>query len=200
MLEDMLRTCVIDFGNGWDNHLLLVELCWTEVSDSQLIGPEIIHETTEKIIQIRSRMQVIRGRQKSYADMVAKVGPVAYRLKLPQELGGIHNTFHFSNMKKFLSDESLVIPLEEIQVDDKLHFIKELVEIIGQEIKQLKRSHIAIIKVKNKQEKDKIGTKPDQIKKPGKRRKAQQCRRPVTIKKAEKRRKIRTQGTKTGKP
>ncbi|GJU26731.1 hypothetical protein Tco_1165352 [Tanacetum coccineum] len=61
MLEDMLHACVIDFGKGWDRHLPLVR-------DAQLTGPEIIHETTEKIIQIKKRIQAARDRQKSYAD------------------------------------------------------------------------------------------------------------------------------------
>ncbi|GKA74423.1 putative reverse transcriptase domain-containing protein [Tanacetum coccineum] len=91
-LEDMLRTCVIDFGKGWDKHLPLVEfaynnsyhtsikaapfealygrkcrspICWAEVGDVQLTGPEIVHETTEKIVQIKSRIQAARDRQKS---------------------------------------------------------------------------------------------------------------------------------------
>ncbi|GJT12985.1 putative reverse transcriptase domain-containing protein [Tanacetum coccineum] len=95
-LEDMLRTCVIDFGGSWDRHLPLVEfsynnsyhasikaapfealygrkcrspVCWSEVGDSQLIGPELIHETTEKIIQIKNRLLTARSRQKSYADV-----------------------------------------------------------------------------------------------------------------------------------
>ncbi|GKD95912.1 hypothetical protein Tco_1379809, partial [Tanacetum coccineum] len=80
--------------------------------------------------------------------IIAKVGPVAYRLELLQELSSVHNTFHISNFKKCLSDESLVIPLDEIQVDDKLHFIKEPMEIMDREIKQLKRSRIPIIKVR----------------------------------------------------
>ncbi|GKC46898.1 putative reverse transcriptase domain-containing protein [Tanacetum coccineum] len=94
-LEDMLRTCVMDFGKGWDRHLHLVEfsynnsyhtsikaapfgalygrkcrspICWAEVRDAQLTSPEIIHETTEKIIQIKKRIQAARDRQKSYAD------------------------------------------------------------------------------------------------------------------------------------
>ncbi|GJX26435.1 hypothetical protein Tco_0232731 [Tanacetum coccineum] len=75
----------------------------------------------------------------------AKVGLVAYRLKLPQELSSVHNTFH---VKKCLSDESLVIPLEEIQIDDKLHFIEEPVEIMDQKVKQLKQSRIPIVKVR----------------------------------------------------
>ncbi|GKD08341.1 reverse transcriptase domain-containing protein, partial [Tanacetum coccineum] len=94
-LEDMLRACVIDFGNGWDRHLPLVEfsynnsyhtsikvapfevlygrkcrspVCWAEVGEAQLTGQEIIHETTKKIFKIRDRMQAARDRQKSYAD------------------------------------------------------------------------------------------------------------------------------------
>ncbi|KAI3744724.1 hypothetical protein L1987_57815 [Smallanthus sonchifolius] len=94
-LEDMLRACVIDFGNTWESHLPLVEfsynnsyhtsikaapfvalygrkcrspICWTEVGDSQLTGPELVFETSEKIVQIRNRMATARDRQKSYAD------------------------------------------------------------------------------------------------------------------------------------
>ncbi|GJZ74913.1 putative reverse transcriptase domain-containing protein [Tanacetum coccineum] len=204
----MLRAfCVIDFGGSWDRHLPLVEfsynnsyhasikatpfealygrkcrspVCWSEVGDSQLTGPELIRETMEKIIQIKNRLLTARRRQKSYADVrrnpmefdvgnmvMLKVSPwkgvicfgkqgklcpryvgpfkiikrishVAYRLELPEKLCSIHNTFHVSNLKKCLADENLVIPLEEIQLDDKLHFIEELVEIMDREVKQLK--------------------------------------------------------------
>nr|GEW89651.1 retrotransposon protein, putative, Ty3-gypsy subclass [Tanacetum cinerariifolium] len=72
-----------------------------------------------------------------------------FMLELPQQLSQVHNTFHVSNMKKCLSDESLVIPLDELYVDDKLHFVKESVEIMDREIKQLKRSRIPIIKAMN---------------------------------------------------
>ncbi|GKE29643.1 putative reverse transcriptase domain-containing protein [Tanacetum coccineum] len=98
-LKDMLRACVIDFGNGWERHLPLIEfsynnsyhasikaapfkalygrkcrlpVCWAEVEDAQLTGPELIHETTEKIVKIKQRIQVARDRQKSYADMRRK--------------------------------------------------------------------------------------------------------------------------------
>ncbi|GJX81128.1 putative reverse transcriptase domain-containing protein [Tanacetum coccineum] len=122
----------------------------TEVGDSQLTGPEIIHETTEKIVQIKSRIQAIRDRQKSYADgklnsryigpfkIIAKVGTVASRHEHPEPLSRVHSTFHVSKLKKCMADEPLAIPLDEIQVDDKLHFIEEPVEIMNREVKRLK--------------------------------------------------------------
>ncbi|GKA75055.1 retrotransposon protein, putative, ty1-copia subclass [Tanacetum coccineum] len=79
--------------------------------------------------------------------ILARIGPVAYKLKLSQELSGIHNTFHKSNLKKCLSDENFVIPLDEIKLNDKLHFIEELVEIMDREVKQLKQIRIPIVKV-----------------------------------------------------
>nr|GEY41169.1 putative reverse transcriptase domain-containing protein [Tanacetum cinerariifolium] len=77
-----------------------------------------------------------------------KVGTVAYRLELSQRLSMIHSTFHVSNLKKCLSDESLVIPLDEIQIDDKLHFVEEPMKIMDREIKRLKQSRILNIKVR----------------------------------------------------
>ncbi|GKD10657.1 putative reverse transcriptase domain-containing protein, partial [Tanacetum coccineum] len=192
-LEDMLRACVLGFGKGWDRHLPLVEflynnsyhtsikadpfealygrecrspICWAEVGDSQLTGPEIIHETTENIVQIKSRDKVMlkvspwkglirfgkRGklnpRYIGPFKIISKVGTVAYRLELPEQLSKVHSTFHVSNLKKHMSDEPLAIPLDEIQVDDKLHFIKEPVEIVDREVKRLKQSRIPIVKVR----------------------------------------------------
>ncbi|GJZ60099.1 putative reverse transcriptase domain-containing protein [Tanacetum coccineum] len=190
-LEDMLRACVIDFGKGWERHLPLVEfsynnsyhasikakpfealygqkcrspVCWAEVGDVQLTGPEIIHETTEKIVQIRQRLQAPRDRQRSVIrfgkrgklnpryigafKILKRVGPVAYKLELPEELRNVHNTFHVSNLKKCLSDESLVIPMKELQLNDKLNFVEELVKIMDREIKQLRHSRIPIVKLR----------------------------------------------------
>ncbi|GJR74033.1 putative reverse transcriptase domain-containing protein [Tanacetum coccineum] len=164
-------------------------VCWAEVGEAQLTGPEIIHETTEKIFKIMDRMQVAHDRQKSYADkrrrplefevgdkvmlkvapwkgvirfgkrgklnpryiapfqIIEIISPVAYRLELPQELSRVHNVFHVCNLKKCFSDDTLVIPLEEIQLDDKLNFVEEPVEIMDREVKQLKRSRIPIVRV-----------------------------------------------------
>ncbi|GJW49552.1 putative reverse transcriptase domain-containing protein [Tanacetum coccineum] len=139
-LEDMLRACVIDFGNGWDNHLPLAE-----VGEAQLTEPEIIHETTEKIFKIRDRMHVVRDRQKSYADKRRR--PLKFEVG-EKELSRVHIVFHVCNLKKCLSDDTLVIPLEEIQLDDKLNFFEEPIEIMDREVKQLKQSRIPIVKVR----------------------------------------------------
>ncbi|GJU07519.1 putative reverse transcriptase domain-containing protein [Tanacetum coccineum] len=129
-----------------------------EVGDVQLTGPEIIHENTENIVQIRQRLQAIRDWQRSYANLnpryirpfqiLERIGLVAYKLELPEELSNVHSTFHVSNLKKCLSDESIVIPMKELRLDDKLNFVEEPVEIIDREVKQLKQSHILIVKVR----------------------------------------------------
>nr|GEZ48038.1 hypothetical protein [Tanacetum cinerariifolium] len=99
-----------------------------EVGDRQLTSPEIIHETTKMIDQIKSHIKAARDRQKSYADVRRK--PLEFQLK------------------KYMADEPLAIPLEEIQVDDKLSFIEEPVEIMDREVKRLKQSRIPIVKVR----------------------------------------------------
>ncbi|GKE64000.1 hypothetical protein Tco_1518161, partial [Tanacetum coccineum] len=74
-----------------------------------------------------------------------RVDPMAYKLELPEELSNVHSTFHVSNLKKRLSDRSLVIPMKELRLDDKLNFVEELVEVMDREVKQLKRSRIPIV-------------------------------------------------------
>ncbi|GKE59904.1 putative reverse transcriptase domain-containing protein [Tanacetum coccineum] len=171
----MLRACVMDFGKGWDRHLPLIEfsynndyhtsiktapfealygrkccspICWAEVGDAQLTGLEIVRETTEKIIQIKHRLQASRDRQRSYADKRRQpLETVPYRLELPEQLSRVHSTFHISNLKKCLSDEPVAIPLDKIHIDEKLNFIEELIEIMDRKVKRLKQSSIPIVKV-----------------------------------------------------
>nr|GFA00562.1 putative reverse transcriptase domain-containing protein [Tanacetum cinerariifolium] len=76
------------------------------------------------------------------------IGPVAYKLELPEELSNVHNTFHVSNLKKCLSDESLIIPMKELKLDDKLNFVEEPIEIMDREIKKPRQSRLPIIKVR----------------------------------------------------
>ncbi|GKF00019.1 hypothetical protein Tco_0023369 [Tanacetum coccineum] len=126
---------------------------WPEVREGQLIGPELVQETTEKISEIKERLKATRNRQKSYADKRRKplefsvVGTVAYRLDFPEELDGFHDTFHVSNLKKCLADPTLQVPLDDIQVDAKLNFVEDLVKILEREFKKLKPNRIAIVKV-----------------------------------------------------
>nr|GFB61272.1 putative reverse transcriptase domain-containing protein [Tanacetum cinerariifolium] len=135
---------------------------WTEAGEGKLLGPEIVQETTDKIVQIKKRLKVARDRQKSYADnrrkplefsvgafeIVERIGPVAYRLRLPKELVGVHDTFHVSNLKKCLADVNFHVPLDEVNVDDKLSFVEEPIEILDREVKKLKRRWIPIVKVR----------------------------------------------------
>ncbi|GJX84895.1 putative reverse transcriptase domain-containing protein [Tanacetum coccineum] len=159
-------------------------VCWSKVGDSQLTGPELIHDTTEKIVQIKNHLLTAHSRQKSYADrrskplefevgdmvllkvspwkgvvrfrkrgklspcyigqfkILARVGPVAYTLELPEELKWIHSTFHVSNLKKCLAEGHIVVSMDEIQLDDKLHMIEEPMGVVDREIKRFKQSRI----------------------------------------------------------
>ncbi|GJZ60742.1 putative reverse transcriptase domain-containing protein [Tanacetum coccineum] len=121
-------------------------IMWVEVREDQLIGHELVQETIEKILQIKDRLKDARDHQQSVVrfgkkgklapkfvgtfEIIENVGPVAYRLDLPEELNGVHDTFHVSNLKKCLADPILQVPLDEIRVDAKLNFVEVLVEIL----------------------------------------------------------------------
>ncbi|GKB03994.1 putative reverse transcriptase domain-containing protein [Tanacetum coccineum] len=212
----MLRACVIDFGESWNIHLPLAEfsynnsyhssICcspfealygrkymspvlWVEIGDSGLTGPDLVQETTDKVVVIRDRLKTARDCQKTYADnrrkplefqvgdhvmlkvspwkgvvrfgkkgklaprfvgpfeILERIGHVAYRLRLPEDLSSVHDTFQVSNLKKCLADANLHVPLDGIKVDKTLHFVEEPLEIMDHEVKNLKRSKIPIVKV-----------------------------------------------------
>nr|GFB25027.1 putative reverse transcriptase domain-containing protein [Tanacetum cinerariifolium] len=175
-LKDMLRACVMDFGGSWDTHLPLVEflynnsyhksikcapfealygrkcrspVIWTEIGESQLIGPKIVQDTTEKIFQIKERLKTAMSRQESYADKRQK--PFEFKVGdqvLLKELSCIHDTFHVSNLKKCLPESDAQIPLEEIKVDENLRFVEEPIEIVERDVKKLKRRRIHVVKVR----------------------------------------------------
>nr|GFC39188.1 putative reverse transcriptase domain-containing protein [Tanacetum cinerariifolium] len=137
-------------------------VCWTEAGEAQILGPELIQESTEKIVQIKERMQAARDRQKSYDDLK------------PVPLDGLHldDKLHFMeepveivdrkvkqlkqsriplvkdriNVKKCHADEPLAVPLEGLHFDDKLHFMEVPVEIVDCEVKRLKQSRIPLVK------------------------------------------------------
>nr|GEX73249.1 hypothetical protein [Tanacetum cinerariifolium] len=131
-LEDMLRACVLDFKGSWDVHLPLVEFLYNNSYHSS------ISEGNHVLLKVSPWKGVVRFRKKDKLvpryggpfEITEWIGQIAYRLRLPEELNGVHDMFHVSNLKKCLVDPTLQIPLKEIQVDDKLNFVEELVEIL----------------------------------------------------------------------
>ncbi|GJZ92752.1 putative reverse transcriptase domain-containing protein [Tanacetum coccineum] len=148
-MEDMLRACVIDFGKGWDRHLPLVEFSDNKSyhTSIKLIGPEIIHETTEKIIQIKKRIQAARNKQKSYADRRRK--PLEFQAgdKVMLKVSPWKGVIRFGKRGKL--NPRYIGPFKILaKINDKLNFIEELVKIMDREVKQLKQSRILIVKVR----------------------------------------------------
>ncbi|GJS18480.1 putative reverse transcriptase domain-containing protein [Tanacetum coccineum] len=181
-LEDMLRASL--YGRKCRSPVL-----WAEIRESKLIGPELVQETTDKVVLIKEKLKAARDPQKSYADnrrkplefevgdqvllkvspwkgviqfgkkgklapryvgpfkILERIGPVAYRLRLLEELSSVHDTFHVSNLKKCLADANLHVPLDDIKIDKTLRFVEELVEIMDREVKSLKHSKILIVKL-----------------------------------------------------
>ncbi|GJW88290.1 putative reverse transcriptase domain-containing protein [Tanacetum coccineum] len=161
-LEDMLRACMIEIGE-----LSVDRLCVGRgsVTGSARSGPKLIHEKPTrwfklstksfKSLVIARRVRDVRHKPLEFQvgdrvmlKVLTQVGDVAYRLEILQQLSRVHSTFHVSNLKKCLPDEPLAILLDEIHIDDKLHFVEELVEIMDREVKRLKQSRIPNIKVR----------------------------------------------------
>ncbi|GJS51505.1 putative reverse transcriptase domain-containing protein [Tanacetum coccineum] len=177
-LKDMLRACVIDFGKGWERHLPLVEFSYNNNYHASIKAApfEALYGRKDRqrsyanvrrkplefqvgdrvMLKVSPRKGVIRFGKRGKLNpryigpfkILKRVGPVAYTLELPKELSSVYSTFHVSNLNKCLSDESLVIPMKELRLDDTLYFVEEPVEIMDREVKQLRQSHIPIVKVR----------------------------------------------------
>ncbi|GJZ55456.1 putative reverse transcriptase domain-containing protein [Tanacetum coccineum] len=167
-LEDMLRACVLDFGKTHgpeypSNTKKIVQIksriqaardhqkSYADVRRKPLefqVGDKVMLKVSpwEGVLRFGKRGK-LNPRYIGPFKIIAKVGTVAYRLELPEMLSRVHSTFHISKLKKCIADEPLAIPLERIQVDDKLHFIEEPVEIMDREVKRLKQSRIPIVKI-----------------------------------------------------
>ena len=215
-LEDMLRACVMEFKGSWDTHLALMEfaynniyqtsiemapfealygrkcrtpVCWDEVGERRLVGPELVQITLEKVKVVRDNLKISRDRQKSYADnrrkdlqfeigdqvflkispwkgvlrfgkrgklsprylgpyeIVSKVGPVAYRLKLPSELSRIHDTFHVLMLRKYIPDPSHVLREQPVQLKENMTYEETPVQIVDHKEQVLRSKVIPLVKV-----------------------------------------------------
>ncbi|GJR99528.1 putative reverse transcriptase domain-containing protein [Tanacetum coccineum] len=159
-LEDMLHAYAIDFGKVWVNHLPLVEFSYKNSYHASIKAApfKAIYGLKRKLMEflvgdkvmlkVSSWKGVVRFGKRGKLNpryvgpfkVLEKVRDVAYKLELPEELSRVHNTFHVSNLKKCHADEPLVVLLDGLHVDDKLHFVEEPVEIVDCEIKRLKQS------------------------------------------------------------
>nr|GEX13420.1 putative reverse transcriptase domain-containing protein [Tanacetum cinerariifolium] len=132
-LEDILRTCVMDFSGSWDTHLPLVEFSYNN-SYHKSIKCEPFEALYGRVVRFGKKGK-LAPRYVGPFEIVELIGRVAYRLKLPQELSCIHDTFHVSNLKKCLAESDAQVPLEEIKIDESLRFIKEPIEIMERNAK-----------------------------------------------------------------
>lgn len=215
-LEDMLRSCVMQFRGSWDEKLHLMEfaynnsyhssigmapyealygrqcrtpLCWNEVGEKEFVGPEIIFSTNENVKIIRDRLKAAQSRQKSYADnrrkdlefqvgdqvflklspwkgvvrfgkrgklspryigpyeITERVGPVAYRLRLPPELSRIHDVFHVSMLRKYVADPSHILQEQPISLKKNLTYEEEPVQLLDRKEQVLRNKTISLVKV-----------------------------------------------------
>ena len=215
-LEDMLRSSVLQFGDSWHQRLDLMEfaynnsfhssigmapfealygkpcrtpLCWSEVGERVLVGPEIVEETTQNVQVIKANLKTAQDRQKSLADRHAtdrvynvddwvflklspwkgvvrfgkkgklspryigpyriteRVGAVAYRLELPSELSRVHNVFHVSMLRHYVSDPSHVIPHQPLEINSDLTYDEEPVTILDWKDKELRNKTVRLVKV-----------------------------------------------------
>ena len=206
----------MEFSGSWDRYIPLMEfacnnsfqssigmapyealygrkcrtlVCWTELNEHKVIGPDIVKDTEEKIQVIRKKLKAASDRQKSYADLKRRniayevrdkvflkvsswrkilrfskkgklslrfigsyevlegIGPMAYRLALPPELAKLHNVFHVSMLRRNRSDESHILPVQDVQVQADLSYDEEPKAILAREVKQMRNKQVPLVKV-----------------------------------------------------
>ncbi|XP_052876290.1 uncharacterized protein LOC128282161 [Gossypium arboreum] len=160
ILENMLRSCVVNFRGSWEDYPELAEftynnifqssiqmapyevlfgrkyrtpLCWTKLGECRVLGPELVSETKDKVQLIRDRLK--------------QVGPIAYLLELPPELDRIHDVFYISMLKCYRYDPTHIVPIEDIEARPDLTFEEEPVQILDRDVKVLWRKSILLVKV-----------------------------------------------------
>nr|GFC64767.1 putative reverse transcriptase domain-containing protein [Tanacetum cinerariifolium] len=165
-LKDMLRACAIDFGKELiqetTEKIIQIKQRMKAACDRQKSYADLKRKPME--FQVRDKVMLkvspwkgvvrfgkrgkLNPRYVGPFNVLERVGDVAYKLDLPEELSRVHNTFHVSNLKKCHADEPLAVPLDGLHMDDKLHFVEEPVEIMDREVKRLKQSRIPLVKVR----------------------------------------------------
>ncbi|KAL4347471.1 hypothetical protein GQ457_17G009230 [Hibiscus cannabinus] len=174
ILEDMLRACVIDFGRNWEKSIPLVEfaynnsyqtsiqmalfealygrrcrtpICWSELGENKVLGPLMIQDTEKQKVLRFGKKGKLNPRYIGPLEILEKVGPVAYRLALPLEFDKIHNVFHVSVLRKYLSDPSHVLEPEEVELNPNLSYEEEHVMILDCEVKRLRSKNVSLFKI-----------------------------------------------------
>nr|GFB77707.1 putative reverse transcriptase domain-containing protein [Tanacetum cinerariifolium] len=167
-LEDMLRAWVINFGKGWVNHFPLVKFSYNNSYHASIkaapfkalydlkrkpmefqVGDKVMLKVSpwKRVVHF-GKQGKLNPRYVGPFKVIERVGSVAYKLELPEELSRVHNTFYVSNLKKCYANKPLAVPLDGLHFDDKLQFIEEPIEIMDREVKRLRNSRVLIVKVR----------------------------------------------------
>ncbi|KAA0048491.1 ty3-gypsy retrotransposon protein [Cucumis melo var. makuwa] len=176
--------CVMMQQGSWDSHLHLMEfaynnnyqaiigmapfealygnccrspVCWGEVGEQRMLGPELVQTTNTAIQKIRAPPMkgVLRFEKKGKLsprfvgpfDILERIGPVAYRLALPPSLFAVHDVFHVSMLRRYVADPTHVVDFEPLQISEDLSYEEQPVEILAREVKMLRNRGIALVKV-----------------------------------------------------
>ncbi|XP_074291569.1 uncharacterized protein LOC141618369 [Silene latifolia] len=127
-------------------------VCWDDSAEAVILGPQMVQDMVEQVHLIRPNMKATQDRQKSYADLHRRdieftVGEVAYRLALPPSLDRVHNVFHVSQLRKYVSDPSHVLEVENIELDEALTYAEVPKEILDRKVHKTRNCKTVLLKV-----------------------------------------------------